>query len=90
MDPRAGLDDMEKRQFLTLPGLEPQPLGRPACKPVAILTTLSRLRRTLCTHILSGLNGCALPSVHGIACCQIQTLLPLATRGQQNHQKKHP
>jgi hypothetical protein len=32
VDPRAGLADVEKRQFLTLPGLELQPLGRP---PVA-------------------------------------------------------
>jgi hypothetical protein len=30
VDPRAGMDDMEKREFLTLPGLELQPLGRPA------------------------------------------------------------
>jgi hypothetical protein len=30
VDPRAGLDDMVKRKFLTLPGLELQPLGRPA------------------------------------------------------------
>jgi hypothetical protein len=30
VDPRAGLDDMEKRKFLTLPGLELQPLGHPA------------------------------------------------------------
>jgi hypothetical protein len=29
-DPRAGLDDMEKRKFLTLPGLELRLLGRPA------------------------------------------------------------
>jgi hypothetical protein len=28
--PRAGLDDMEKRKFLTLPGLELRPLGSPA------------------------------------------------------------
>jgi hypothetical protein len=28
--PRAGLDDVEKGKFLTLPGLEPRPLGRPA------------------------------------------------------------
>jgi hypothetical protein len=28
--PRAGLDDMEKRKLLTLPGLELRPLGRPA------------------------------------------------------------
>jgi hypothetical protein len=28
--PRAGLDDVERRKLLTLPGLELQPLGRPA------------------------------------------------------------
>jgi hypothetical protein len=31
VDPRAGLDDLGKRKFLTLPGLELQTLGRPAC-----------------------------------------------------------
>jgi hypothetical protein len=30
VDPRAGLDDVEKRKFFTLPGLELRPLGRPA------------------------------------------------------------
>jgi hypothetical protein len=30
VDPRAGLDDVEKRKFLTLPGLELRPLRRPA------------------------------------------------------------
>jgi hypothetical protein len=30
MDPRAGLDDVEKRKFFTIPGLELRPLGRPA------------------------------------------------------------
>jgi hypothetical protein len=30
VDPRAGLDDVEERKFLTLPGLELLPLGRPA------------------------------------------------------------
>jgi hypothetical protein len=30
LDPRAGLDDVEKRQFLILPGLKLRPLGRPA------------------------------------------------------------
>jgi hypothetical protein len=29
VDPRAGLDYV-KRKFLTLPGLEPRPIGRPA------------------------------------------------------------
>jgi hypothetical protein len=28
--PRAGLDDVEKRKLLTLPGLELRPLGHPA------------------------------------------------------------
>jgi hypothetical protein len=30
VDPKAGLDDVEKRKFLTLPGLELRPLGLPA------------------------------------------------------------
>jgi hypothetical protein len=30
VDPRTGLDDVEKTKFLTLPGLELRPLGRPA------------------------------------------------------------
>jgi hypothetical protein len=30
VDPRAGLDDVEKRKFLTLPGLKLRPLERPA------------------------------------------------------------
>jgi hypothetical protein len=30
MDSRTGLHDMEKLQFLMLPGLELRPLGRPA------------------------------------------------------------
>jgi hypothetical protein len=29
MDPKAGLDDVEKRNFLALPGLELRTLGRP-------------------------------------------------------------
>jgi hypothetical protein len=28
VDPRAARDEVEKRKFLTVPGLEPQPLGR--------------------------------------------------------------
>jgi hypothetical protein len=38
VDPRAGLDDVEKRKFLTLPGLELLTFGRPACSQ-----SLSRL-----------------------------------------------
>jgi hypothetical protein len=30
VDPRAGLNDLEKRKFFTLPGLELLPLCRPA------------------------------------------------------------
>jgi hypothetical protein len=29
VDPRAGLDDVEKREFLNLPGLKLRSLGRP-------------------------------------------------------------
>jgi hypothetical protein len=42
VDSRAGLDDVEKRKFLFLPGLGLRPLGRP--QPVAIPTELSRLQ----------------------------------------------
>jgi hypothetical protein len=31
VDPRAGLDEVEKRKFVTLPRLKLQPLGRVAC-----------------------------------------------------------
>jgi hypothetical protein len=40
VDPRAGLDDVEKRKFLTLPVLE---LNPSTVQPVAIMTTLSQL-----------------------------------------------
>jgi hypothetical protein len=30
VDLRAGLDDLDKRKFLTIQGLELRPLGRPA------------------------------------------------------------
>jgi hypothetical protein len=30
MGPRVGLDDVKKKKFLTLPGLELRPLGLPA------------------------------------------------------------
>jgi hypothetical protein len=39
--PRAGLDDVEKRKFLTLPGLKLRPPRSSSLQPVSILTTLS-------------------------------------------------
>jgi hypothetical protein len=36
MGPRAGLDDVKKRKFLNLPGLELGPLSRPSRNAVAI------------------------------------------------------
>jgi hypothetical protein len=56
VDPRTGLGNLEKRKFLTLPGLELQPLGHLACKSVTIPTTLSRLpeERVQYAVILSG------------------------------------
>jgi hypothetical protein len=39
VDPRAGLEDVEMRKSLTLPGLGLRPLGRPACSQ-----SLCRLR----------------------------------------------
>jgi hypothetical protein len=62
--PRADLDDIEKRKFLTLPGLELRPLGNPArsqslhrlCYPGSLLTTCSlkvnrRFGRTYRLHL---------------------------------------
>jgi hypothetical protein len=46
--PRAGLDNVEKRQFLTLSGLELRPLGRPARSQ-----SLYRLRYSGCTLVES-------------------------------------
>jgi hypothetical protein len=50
MDPRAGLDDVEKRKFLILPGLEPLPLGRPALSQ-------SLYRLSYPGHIINFNNG---------------------------------
>jgi hypothetical protein len=52
VNPRAGLDDVEKRKFLTLPGLELQPLSRPACSQ-----SLYRLRYPGSTIRLSGFKN---------------------------------
>jgi hypothetical protein len=41
--PRADLDDTEKRKFLTLPGLELQPLGHPACSQLLYWLTMDIL-----------------------------------------------
>jgi hypothetical protein len=47
VDFRAGLDDLEKRKFLTLPGRELRPLGRPASSQ-----SLYRLRYPGCLIII--------------------------------------
>jgi hypothetical protein len=43
VDSRAGLGDVEKRKFLTLSGLELQPLGHPACSQSLYRLHYSRL-----------------------------------------------
>jgi hypothetical protein len=43
VDPRASLDDVEKRKFLTLPGLGTPTPRSSSPEPVAIPTTLSQL-----------------------------------------------
>jgi hypothetical protein len=52
VSPRAGLDDVEKRKFLTLRRLELQPLGRPARSQ-----SLYRLRYPGSQFLLSGVNN---------------------------------
>jgi hypothetical protein len=46
MGPTVGLDDVDKRKFLTLPGLELRPLGRPVRSQ-----SLYRLRYSVHSHI---------------------------------------
>jgi hypothetical protein len=52
VDPRAGLHDVEKRKFLTLPGLKLLPLGRPARSQ-----SLYRLLNYLCMDLKRGNRG---------------------------------
>jgi hypothetical protein len=56
VDPTAGLNDMEKRKFLTLPGLELRPLGHSAlvnCKcgnSDSVVVTASKWKINLFTY----------------------------------------
>jgi hypothetical protein len=53
VDPREGLDDVEKRKFLTLPGLELRPLGRLTCsQSLCYHGSSSRLKRKLKRNLL--------------------------------------
>jgi hypothetical protein len=81
MDPRAGLDDVEKRKFLPLQELQLRPLGRPARR-------LYRLRCPSCFSLNSGLRNCSFLSGHrvelqsftqrrGQECVELYTQLPL-------------
>jgi hypothetical protein len=54
--PRTVLDDVEKRKFLPLPGLEFRPLGRPARSQSLIQTELLLLFALLC-HFLCYLGA---------------------------------
>jgi hypothetical protein len=56
VDHRASLDDMENRKFLTIPGLELRPLGRPASSQslqsvgVSVCSTLRSV--AICNHTM--------------------------------------
>jgi hypothetical protein len=41
LDPKTGLNDIEKFKFLTLPVLEHRPLSRPACRQSLCLAMLA-------------------------------------------------
>jgi hypothetical protein len=56
VDPRAGLDDVEKRKFLPLPGLELRLLCRLARSQSAIPTTLCESRMAVMAKASSNLN----------------------------------
>jgi hypothetical protein len=76
VDLRTGLDDLEKRKFLTLPGLELRPLCRPARSQ-----SLNRLRYPGSHNILiRWKNYSQLLSVHRVSAVrqtEIHTAEPL-------------
>jgi hypothetical protein len=70
VDPRAGLDDVEKRKFLTLSGLELRPPGRPArrytdyvtrapwpCRSSAVRRCLPTAAARVCVREACGVCG---------------------------------
>jgi hypothetical protein len=65
INPRAGLDDMKKWKFLTLPGLELRPLGRPTSSQVMYrLRYPGCLKQTYDYKIVSRNSAIYLVSVH--------------------------
>jgi hypothetical protein len=57
--PRTGLDDLETRKFLTVPGLELRSLGRPACsQSLYRLSYPSSQLNAKLFHISTGINFC--------------------------------
>jgi hypothetical protein len=71
LDPSAGLDDVERRKLLTLPGLELRPLGRPARNQ-----SVYRLRYpgSMLSRIMTVLICKALTSMFRIPCKVILSL----------------
>jgi hypothetical protein len=70
MNLRAGLDDLKKRKFLTLLGLELQPLGRVACSQSLYrlsypgsLWSLTQSFKTRGEIVFEGYSG---NSIHGL------------------------
>jgi hypothetical protein len=81
VDPRAGLDDMEKWKFLALPGLELPPPGRPARSqslyrlsypgsflPKLIIKLQNRLFGRVITHFLNRLPAPGSPCLFCTRC----------------------
>jgi hypothetical protein len=57
VDPRAGLDDMEKLKFLTLLGLKLRSLSHPACSQLLLAyTTVVHIHRILRVNCQCGEN----------------------------------
>jgi hypothetical protein len=62
--PRAGLDEVEKRKFLTLPGLELRPLGLPGRSQ--FLCRLSYFCSRNLPRTLTNINGSCYSDVQGL------------------------
>jgi hypothetical protein len=69
--PRVGLDDVEKRKFLNLSGLELRPLGRPARSQSLYRLSYPALRKSrLSNNIKSNLTEMRYESVDRIQLAQ--------------------
>jgi hypothetical protein len=81
VDPRVSLDNVEKRRFLTLPGLELRPLGRPSRSqslyrlsyPGSFTNAVSLSKGARYTHWIWGSHGSEYDDCGLVGCNSLQS-----------------